>query len=113
MRVTLIALGSRGDVQPYVALGLGLRRAGHAVRLASHEAFRALVTGAGLEFAPMRGDVQEVVNSPEMRAALAGGNMLAINRVSARATQQGALLWAEDGLVAARDADLLVAGIGG
>ncbi|MCD0162395.1 glycosyltransferase family 1 protein [Deinococcus sp. 6YEL10] len=113
MRVTLIALGSRGDVQPYVALGLGLRRAGHAVRLASHEAFRALVTGAGLEFAPMRGNVQEVVNSPEMRAALAGGNMLAINRVSARATQQGALLWAEDGLVAARDADLLVAGIGG
>nr|WP_255578904.1 glycosyltransferase [Deinococcus sp. RIT780] len=109
----MIALGSRGDVQPYVALGLGLRRAGHAVRLASHEAFRALVTGAGLEFAPMRGDVQEVVNSPEMRAALAGGNMLAINRVSARATQQGALLWAEDGLVAARDADLLVAGIGG
>ncbi|MFN4251628.1 glycosyltransferase [Deinococcus sp.] len=113
MKITLLALGSRGDVQPYVALGLGLRRAGHAVRLASHEAFRALVTGAGLEFAPMRGDVQEVVNSPEMRAALAGGNMLAINRVSARATQQGALLWAEDGLVAARDADLLVAGIGG
>nr|WP_256435097.1 glycosyltransferase [Deinococcus sp. JMULE3] len=109
----MIALGSRGDVQPYVALGLGLRRAGHAVRLASHETFRAFVTGAGLEFAPMRGDVREVVNSPEMRAALAGGNMLAINRVSARATQQGALLWAEDGLVAARDADLLVAGIGG
>jgi UDP:flavonoid glycosyltransferase YjiC (YdhE family) len=113
MNITLISLGSRGDVQPYVALGLGLRRAGHMVRIASHEAFRALVTGAGLEFAPMRGDVQELVNSPEMRAALAGGNMLAINRVSARATQQGALLWAEDGLVAARDADLLVAGIGG
>uniref|UniRef100_UPI0025CEFB4B glycosyltransferase n=1 Tax=uncultured Deinococcus sp. TaxID=158789 RepID=UPI0025CEFB4B len=113
MNITLIALGSRGDVQPYVALGLGLRRAGHAVRLASHDTFRDLVTGAGLEFAPMRGNVQEVVNSPEMRAALASGNMLAINRVSARATQQGALLWAEDGLVAARDADVLVAGLGG
>lgn len=113
MNITLIALGSRGDVQPYVALGLGLRRAGHTVRLASHDTFHALVTGAGLEFAPMRGNVQEVVNSPEMRAALASGNMLAINRVSARATQQGALLWAEDGLIAARDADLLMAGMGG
>lgn len=113
MNVTIIALGTRGDVQPYVALGAGLRRAGHAVRLASHGTFRDLVQGASLDFAPMRGNVQEVVHSPEMRAALARGNMLEINRVSARATQSAALHWAEDGLTAARDAELLLAGIGG
>jgi sterol 3beta-glucosyltransferase len=113
VKVTLIALGSRGDVQPYVALGTGLRHAGHTVRVASHDTFRGLVTDAGLAFAPMRGDVQEVVNSPEMRAALASGNMIAINRVSARATQLAALHWAADGLTAAQDADLLLAGIGG
>jgi len=35
VRVAVLAIGSRGDVQPYVALGLGLRAAGHDVRLAA------------------------------------------------------------------------------
>lgn len=33
MQVTLIAGGSRGDVQPYVTLGSRLREAGHTVRV--------------------------------------------------------------------------------
>ena len=33
MQIAILALGSRGDVQPFIALGLALRRAGHAVRL--------------------------------------------------------------------------------
>ena len=33
MRVTITTSGSRGDVQPYVALGVGLARAGHEVTL--------------------------------------------------------------------------------
>src|SRR5262245_52287047 len=51
MKVTIIAIGSRGDVEPYVALGAGLRRAGHAVRLATHERFAALAYGLGIEVA--------------------------------------------------------------
>ena len=35
MRIAIQTLGTRGDVQPYVALGLGLRRAGHDVVLAT------------------------------------------------------------------------------
>jgi UDP:flavonoid glycosyltransferase YjiC (YdhE family) len=53
VRITLIAVGSRGDVQPYVALGIGLREAGHEVRLATHPRFEALVRGRGLELAPL------------------------------------------------------------
>ncbi|MBM3275516.1 MAG: glycosyltransferase, partial [Candidatus Sericytochromatia bacterium] len=33
MRLTLLAAGSRGDIQPMVALGKGLAHAGHAVKL--------------------------------------------------------------------------------
>ncbi|GHF31477.1 UDP:flavonoid glycosyltransferase YjiC (YdhE family) [Deinococcus metalli] len=113
MNVTVIALGTRGDVQPYVALGAALLRAGHSVRVATHDTFRDLVHAAGPDFWPMRGDVQDVVNSPEMRSALARGNMLEINRVSARATHHAALHWAQDALDAAQDAELLLAGIGG
>jgi sterol 3beta-glucosyltransferase len=55
-QITIATVGSRGDVQPYVALALGLERAGHAVTIATHEVFRALVTGHGLAFAPIAGD---------------------------------------------------------
>jgi UDP:flavonoid glycosyltransferase YjiC (YdhE family) len=53
MRVTIITIGSRGDVEPYIALGAGLRRAGHDVRLATHERFAGLADGLGLEMAPV------------------------------------------------------------
>ncbi|PNW80878.1 hypothetical protein CHLRE_07g333450v5 [Chlamydomonas reinhardtii] len=57
MRVVIMVAGTRGDVQPAVALGLALQRAGgHCVRLATHEPYRGLVTGAGLEFFPLAGD---------------------------------------------------------
>jgi sterol 3beta-glucosyltransferase len=51
VRVALLTVGSRGDVQPMVALGVGLQEAGHEVRLATHPRFEALVSRHGLEFA--------------------------------------------------------------
>lgn len=113
MRIAIIALGSRGDVQPYIALGRGLKEAGHTVRLVTHENFAALVTSYALEFWPVRGNVQEVAESQEMQALLEKGNYLAIARFQANAAQRAALLWAEDGLAACEGMDLLVAGIGG
>lgn len=56
MHITILAHGSRGDVQPYVALGLGLKQAGHCIRLAAPELFRPFVAEYGLEFAPLAGD---------------------------------------------------------
>lgn len=50
MRVTIPTTGSRGDVQPYVALGVGLRARGHEVCLATHADFESLVRGHGLDF---------------------------------------------------------------
>lgn len=49
MRITLLAVGSRGDVQPVLALALALGRAGHVVRLATHEAFRGLALAHGVQ----------------------------------------------------------------
>jgi UDP:flavonoid glycosyltransferase YjiC (YdhE family) len=49
----MIAIGSRGDVQPYVALGIGLQNAGHEVRLAAFPPFEPFVRAHGLEFAPL------------------------------------------------------------
>jgi sterol 3beta-glucosyltransferase len=73
MRIAIIALGSRGDVQPFIALGKGLKNAGHEVRLLTHQNYEALTNANGIEFWPMRGDVQEVAESQEMRDLLEKG----------------------------------------
>jgi sterol 3beta-glucosyltransferase len=48
MDLRLLAMGTLGDVRPYVALGLGLRRAGFDVTLCSTADFRTLAEDAGL-----------------------------------------------------------------
>ena len=55
MRISMLALGTRGDVQPYVALGLGLKAAGYRVRIVALSPFRDFVTERGLEFGSLGG----------------------------------------------------------
>jgi len=49
LRITLLTLGSRGDVEPYLGLGVALARAGHQVTVAAPSAFEALIRRAGLD----------------------------------------------------------------
>jgi sterol 3beta-glucosyltransferase len=113
MRIAIIAMGTRGDVQPYLALGKGLKSAGHFVRLITHENFEKLVTSHGLEFCPVQGNVQEVMESPEIRKLLEQGNFLAINKYAAKIVQDISIDWARDGIVACQGVDLIIAGVGG
>jgi sterol 3beta-glucosyltransferase len=66
MQVTVLTVGSRGDVQPFVAFGAALQGSGHRVRICTHPGFQALVEGQGVEFAPLaqgalarRGETEE------------------------------------------------------
>ena len=61
MNIVLQVVGSRGDVQPFVALGNELQKYGHRIRLATHDVFKSFVTGAGLEFFPIGGDPAELM----------------------------------------------------
>jgi UDP:flavonoid glycosyltransferase YjiC (YdhE family) len=62
MRINLLIVGTRGDVQPALALGMGLKRAGFAVQLVTFEEFRSLVGAYGLNFVPLSGNIQELLN---------------------------------------------------
>ncbi|KAG5641999.1 hypothetical protein DXG03_003799 [Asterophora parasitica] len=62
MNIVVMIVGSRGDVQPYVALGKRLSEDGHRVRIATHETFRAFVTEAGLEFFDIGGNPQDLMS---------------------------------------------------
>ncbi|MFY1692592.1 glycosyltransferase [Plantactinospora sp. WMMB782] len=57
MRVLIVTAGSLGDVAPYTGLGARLRAAGHRVTIAAPAAYAGLVSGAGLEFRPIGGDL--------------------------------------------------------
>jgi sterol 3beta-glucosyltransferase len=70
MRMTVIALGTRGDVTPFVALALRLRAEGHSVRIATHRDFGTFVERYGLEFYGLPGSYQDFVASPQGRHAL-------------------------------------------
>ncbi len=50
-------IGTRGDVQPYIALALGLQAHGQTVTLASHPCMRGLVESYGVTFAPIGPDI--------------------------------------------------------
>lgn len=54
-------VGSRGDVQPFIALGKELQKYGHRVRIATHDTFEAFVHESGLEFYPIGGDPKELM----------------------------------------------------
>lgn len=113
MRIALIALGSRGDIQPYIALGKGLLAADHSVRLVTHENYECLVNSHGLEFWPVRGNVQEFAESPEMRALLEKGNFITIMNYAAKTAREIIINWAKDALPACQGMDGIVAGLGG
>jgi UDP:flavonoid glycosyltransferase YjiC (YdhE family) len=56
LNVLIQVVGSRGDVQPFIALGNEIRRLGFRVRLATHDMFEKFVRDSGLEFYPIGGD---------------------------------------------------------
>lgn len=56
LQIVILIVGTRGDVQPFIAIGKRLQDYGHRVRLATHANFKDFVLTAGLEFYPLGGD---------------------------------------------------------
>jgi UDP:flavonoid glycosyltransferase YjiC (YdhE family) len=64
MRITILALGSRGDVQPLVALGVGLQRTSrHEVSFVTTDDSEELVRNRGLDFFPLGVNVRELLGT--------------------------------------------------
>lgn len=76
LNIVVQVVGSRGDVQPFIALGNELQRYGHRVRIATHDVFESFVTSSNLEFFPIGGDPAELmaymVSRPSTRVGECG-----------------------------------------
>ncbi|XP_061969572.1 sterol 3-beta-glucosyltransferase UGT80B1-like [Populus nigra] len=56
LKVAMLVVGTRGDVQPFLAIAKRLQEFGHRVRLATHANFSDFVRSAGVDFYPLGGD---------------------------------------------------------
>ena len=65
MKISLLTLGTRGDVQPYAVLGQALQDRGHEVCLCTGKNFQNLVTSYGLNFIPLEADYQAILDTEE------------------------------------------------
>jgi sterol 3beta-glucosyltransferase len=105
MLVVIQALGSRDDVQPFLALGQRLKQAGHEVRVVTGQEYDSAVERAGLSFAPLRIDFKEIM------AKQAGQNAIGSLRGAMRAARQVKPLMRsvlDDAWAASSGADLLI-----
>lgn len=68
MKILIATIGTRGDVQPYVALASGLIAAGHEVTLCTCPRFREFVTEFGVSFASLDEGLIELLESDFGRA---------------------------------------------
>ncbi|HWB93802.1 MAG TPA: glycosyltransferase [Puia sp.] len=108
MHYGIIAIGSRGDVQPFLGLALGLLDRGHSATVMAHENFKRFVEGYGLGFHPLPGNIEEMLHTDEGRKVLESGSIITFMRfvrrnVAANQTQVNEAL-----VAGCKNADVLV-----
>lgn len=106
-RIVLTTLGSLGDLHPFLAIAVELKRRGHTPVIATHEIYRSRAESAGLEFARVRPDFEQFGDVIEvMREAMdeRRGSEVVLNRLVLPYLRETR----DDLLAVARDADLVV-----
>lgn len=61
LRIVCLTIGSRGDVQPYIALCKGLLEEGHRPKIVTHAEFEGSVREHGIDFMAIDGDPAELM----------------------------------------------------
>lgn len=109
MRITMLTIGTRGDVQPCIAFGMGLRNAGHDVCIATHAIFEPFIRAYGLDFAPIEGNPREILEGADGQAWLATGrNPLAMMSYMRKMAIPFVHKIMQDALEACRGSDVVI-----
>ena len=74
-----LTIGSRGDVQPYIALGKGLQKEGHKVTIVTHEEYKEWVTGFGIGHRTAGGDPTALMKL-SVENKVCSSNLMALHR---------------------------------
>jgi sterol 3beta-glucosyltransferase len=107
MKILISTFGVRGDVQPYLALAVGLQAAGHRVTLATSQNFTAWIESYGVHAHPTSFNFQEAMQQPEAQAIVQGKNFPRQLRLLREAMNQSPAAQ-ESAWAAIQEADLVV-----
>ena len=69
-RIALVTIGTQGDVQPYLALGIALKERGYSVVLGASEEFKDMVEGPGIEFKSLGPSIQSFLQQSRFQNAM-------------------------------------------
>lgn len=67
LNISILTNGGRGDVQPYLALGVGLQKAGYNVKFATSTFYEDWVRSYGLDFDPISINPQKLLDHPDFQ----------------------------------------------
>ncbi len=114
MLITILAAGSRGDIQPYLALGIGLQAVGHRVRLAAFRNFAPLIEPYGLEFWPVNADFQAILGGEDGQGLMSSSrNLIQLARGIGRTVGPILKQLGDDFWRACQGVDLIFSGLNG
>jgi sterol 3beta-glucosyltransferase len=110
MKITVFTAGSRGDIQPCLALGRGLQESGYQVTLAAPADFGDFVRTHEVCFRPLRGDVRRIMASDTGRKFLGSGGGNPLRSIRAIRTLLAPVVrdMAQDAYEACCDADGII-----
>jgi UDP:flavonoid glycosyltransferase YjiC (YdhE family) len=74
MKIILTSIGTRGDIEPFLAIGKILKEKGHQVICAFTEQFRELTENCDIEFASLGKKIDDLSESDAARTAMGGGS---------------------------------------
>mgnify|MGYP001545714827 CR=1 FL=1 len=74
MKIAITTIGSRGDLQPFIALALGLKKTGHDVRIVTARNEENFVKGFDIEFSPVNVDIKQLMEGKEVQRMSKGNN---------------------------------------
>ena len=110
MRIAIVCNDTRGGVQPYVALALGLRASGHEVQAVAPAGLDGMFSDVGVRVTPLSGDVQAILRDS---GGAAERGALASLALAARHLPRVMEAWMQETLAGCSGADLITGGIGG
>ena len=76
-KIVIATMGSRGDVEPYIALGIALKKRGFDVIISAPQVYGQLVEKHGLGYRELKAvNPQEMMKIPEVETQFDKGNMV-------------------------------------
>ena len=108
MKITILSVGTRGDVQPYIALGLGLQAVGHDVQIAAASNFEQFVRDYGLSYTRLEGSFRELMEADAMQQFVTSRNPIRVYREMTKMLRHILECFAADSWKACQNSDAII-----